>query len=46
MLSSLYFDDDPQIPQAAQQALGEVGFVSVNEVAATEVVVLDTRRGA
>src|SRR3989304_8114561 len=42
MLSSLYFDDDPKVAEAPQQALGEVGFVSVDEVAAPEVVVLDT----
>ena len=42
MLSGLYFDDDAQVPQAAQEALGEVVFVSVDEVAATEVAVLDT----
>ena len=41
MLSGLYFDDDAQVAQAAQQTLGELLFVSVDEVPAPEVVVLD-----
>jgi len=32
MLSNLYFDDDTQVAEAAQQTLGELLFVSVDEV--------------
>jgi hypothetical protein len=41
MLSGLDFNDDTQVAQAAQQALGELLFVSFDEVAAALVVVLD-----
>ena len=41
MLSSLDFNDDTQVAQAAQQALGELLFVSFGEVPTAQAVVLD-----
>jgi hypothetical protein len=37
VLSGLYFHDDTQVAQAAQQALGELMFVSIDEVPAAKV---------
>ena len=41
MLSGLDFNDDTQVAQAAQQALGELLFVSFDEIPAAQVVVPD-----
>ena len=40
MLSDLDFDNDAEVPQAAQQAVGELPFVSVDKVATATMAFL------
>ena len=42
MLSSLDFNGNTQVAQAAEQGFGELLLVSVGKVATAKVVVLDT----